>query len=72
MPSSGHLEGLTAFAENTGLVVGRTFPVEDSGTRVKLWSRYSYGGSVFGGGHGHTGVHYTGGYGGRGPVFIQQ
>ena len=39
MPSSGLLEGLTVFAENTGLVVGRTLvnpsiPVEGSGSRV--------------------------------------
>ena len=30
MPSSGLLEGLTVFAENTGLVVGRTM-VDQSG-----------------------------------------
>ena len=46
--------------------------MEGSGTRVKLWSRYSYCGAVFGGGHGHTGVQYIGSYGGRGPVFVQQ
>ena len=76
MPSSGLLEGLTVFAENTGLVVGQNsggpLPVEGSGTRVKLWSRYSYGGAVFGGGHGHIGVRYTGSYKGCGPVFVQQ
>ena len=40
MSSSGLLEGLTLFAENTGLVVGRTLvdlvQVECSGSRVKL------------------------------------
>ena len=33
MPSSGLLEGLTVFAENTGLVVGRTL-VDPSGWRI--------------------------------------
>ena len=35
MPSSGLLEGLTVFAENTGLVVGRTL-VDPSGWRVPV------------------------------------
>ena len=35
MPSSGLLEGLTVFAENTGLVVGRTL-VDPSQWRVPL------------------------------------
>ena len=35
MPSSGHLEGLTVFAKNTGLVVGRTL-VDLSGWRIPV------------------------------------
>ena len=35
MPSSGLLEGLTVFAENTGLVVGRTL-VDPSGWRIPV------------------------------------
>ena len=35
LPSSGLLEGLTVFAENTGLVVGRTL-VDPSGWRVPV------------------------------------
>ena len=35
MPSSGLLEGLAVFAENTGLVVGRT-PVDPSGWRIPV------------------------------------
>ena len=35
MPSSGLLEGLTVFAENTGLVVGRTL-VDSSGWRIPV------------------------------------
>ena len=35
MPSSGLLEGLTVFAENTGLVVGRTL-VDQSGWRIPV------------------------------------
>ena len=35
MPSSGLLEGLTVFSENTGLVVGRTL-VDSSGWKVPV------------------------------------
>ena len=35
MPSSGLLEGLTVFAENTGLIVGRTL-VDPSGWRIPV------------------------------------
>ena len=64
MPSSGLLEGLTVFAENTGLVVGRTL-VDPSQWRVPvLVSNFSQDTVMvepfFGGGHGHTGVHHTG------------
>ena len=52
MPSSGLLEGLTLFAENTGLIVGRTLTggtvaMEGSGPRVKFQSGNHCGGPIY-------------------------
>ena len=45
MPSSGLLKGLKVFAENTGLVVGRTLD-DPSGWRIPVLVS-NFGGTIF-------------------------
>ena len=60
LPSSGLLEGLTLFAENTGLIVGRTpVEVESSSPGIKFQPKDYRGDPIYGGGNDNTGDRYT-------------
>ena len=64
MPSSGLLEGLTLFAENTGLIVG----MESSGPRIKFQSGCRRGGSILRGGNDSSSLCYSVHYGATPPA----
>ena len=61
LPSNGLLQGLTLFAENTGLIVGRTRPVEmeDSSPGVKFQPGDHRGSPIHRGENDYTGQRYT-------------
>ena len=60
LPSSGLLEGLTLFAENTGLIVGRTLvEMEDSSPCVKFQPGDYRSGPIHGSVNDYTGHRYT-------------
>ena len=61
MPPSGLLEGLTLFAENTGLIVGRTLvdrPDESIGPGFEFQPRHRRGSTILRGGNDSTGFYY--------------